>query len=295
MTINIMAATSQLGRRVMADIIRGRDKTTRLIASVRSPDKASHLGWDKVEIRYADYNKPASLAKAFSGTDVLLLIPSFEFVEPRIVQHHNALEAAGQSKVGRVIDIGFAGTGPESKFLMNPYYLYAESKIRLSGLDWTIVRDGMYLDPVADWVPSLLPKGELPYPVRSGRIAYISRDDIARALAAVCLTTGHSQKVYTLTGSKAVSMPELAAAVAKAAGRPFRFREVSEDEFAEICRADGSPDQVIELFNSMYRAVDAGEFETVTDHVELLTGRPAQSVEDYMKLRLGTRRPVSRG
>ncbi len=287
MNVNVVAATGRLGTKVMQALLEAGNNAGQLIVSVRSPEKAKEFFKQGVEVRYADYNDPASLTKAFRDSDVLLLIPTFEFVEPRIVQHFNALQAARKCRVGRVIDIGFAGANPESKFMMAPYYLYAESKTRLCGLDWTIVRNGMYLDPVADWVPDLLPGGRLPYPVDHGKIAYISRDDIAGALAAICLTGGHSQKVYTLTGPKAVSMSELAAAVAKATGKPFVFRQVSEDEFADICRADGTPEEVIELFNSMYRAVDAGEFETVTDHVRLLTGTPPQSVEDYMAAKLG--------
>jgi NAD(P)H dehydrogenase (quinone) len=123
----------------------------------------------------------------------------------------------------------------------------------------------------------------LPYPVREGRVAYISRDDLARAIAAVCLKEGHSGSVYELTGPEAVSMPRLAEAISAASGTAVAYQQVSEEEFAAVCRAGGDPEPLVQILVSMYRAVDAGEFERVTDHVERLTGTPAETVETYLK------------
>lgn len=161
--------------------------------------------------------------------------------------------------------------------------LYAESKLRTSGLTWTILRDNMYLDPVADWAPDLVKMGRLPYPVKQGRVAYVSRDDLAQAIAASLLTDGHDDTLYELTGPEAVSMPELAEALSSATGHPIAFEQVTDEEYAELCRADGVPEMIIQALTTMYHAVDQGEFERVTDHIERLTGRPPRTVPAYLK------------
>ena len=282
MMINVFSATGQLGRKVMQALLDGDAAPEDLIASTRSPGKASDLAERGVAVRRADYDEPDTLREAFRGTDILLLIPTSVPVEPRILQHANALEAAREADVRRVAFASFAAAEPTSEFLVAPFMLYAESKLRLSGMEWTILRNGMYLDPVADWAPALVEMGRLPYPVAEGRVAYIARDDLARSLAAACLNTGHAGKLYELTGPEALSMPELAQALSEATGQSITYDHVTEEAFAEICRADGVPEPMVEVLVSMYRAVDNGEFERVTGDVEELTGRPAQTVQTYL-------------
>lgn len=282
MSINIAGGTGALGSRIVQSLLDQGAAPQDLIVSARNPAKAARFAELGVSVREADYTRPETLGPAFSDTDVLMLVPSMDHVEPRIVQHANAMSAANASGVKRVVITSFGAGRTDSKFLMAPYYLYAESKTRLSGNDWTILRNGMYLDPLADWAPALAAMGRLPYPVRHGRVAYISRDDLALASAAACLQDGHSGTVYELTGAEAVSMPELASALSDATGRSITFSNVTEEEFSEVCRADGLPDDLTEILLSMYRAVDNGEFETVTGDVERLTGSPPRSVAEYL-------------
>ena len=282
MKINVLGATGQLGRKVVQALLDEGAAPEDLIASARSPKKASDLAERGVAVRRADYDEPDTLREAFRETDVLLLIPTSAPAEPRVLQHAHALEAAREAGVRRVAFASVAAAEPTSAFLVAPFILYAESKLRLSGMEWTILRNGMYLDPLAEWAPALVEMGRLPYPVAEGRVAYIARDDLARSLAAACLNTGHEGKLYELTGPEALSMPELAQALSEATGRSITYDQVTEEAYAESCRADGVPEPLVEVLVSMYRAVDNGEFERVTGDVEELTGRPAQTVQTYL-------------
>ena len=78
-------------------------------------------------------------------------------------------------------------------------------------------------------------------------------------------------------------MPELAAALRRRHGAADRLPQRTEDEFRAICREDGLGAGLTETLVSMYRAVDAGEFETVSDDIRLLTGRPAQAAASYLR------------
>ena len=287
MKINVLGASGQLGGKVMRALLDQGAAPQDLIASARSLDKIADLAALGIELRYADYEKPDTLRQAFRDTDVLLLIPTLAPVEARVLQHAHAVDAARECGVGRIALASFIAAEPSSKFLIAPFMLYAESKLRLSGMAWTILRDGMYLDPLAEWAPALVDSGRLPYPVAQGRVAYISRQDLARALAAACLNAGHENRLYRLTGPAAISMPELAQALSQATGQTIRYEQVSEQAFADICRADNIPEPMVQVLISMYRAVDNGEFEQVTRDVEKLTGRPPQTVQDYLTQALG--------
>ena len=284
--INVIGATGQLGRRVMMSLLNQGAAAGDLVASVRTPEKADDLAEQGVTVRRADYDDPDSLRTAFQGTEILVLIPSIAPVEPRILQHFNALQAAREAGVRRVVFASLATAGfLDSKFHITPFLLYAESKLRQSGMDWTILRNNMYLDPVAAWVPELIEMGRLPYPVKEGRVAYVARDDLARATAAVCLGSGHAGKVYELTGPESLSMPQVAETISRVTGQTVRFDSVTEAEYAEVSRTgeEAVPEFLIEILLSMYRAVDNGEFARATDHIERITGVAAETVESYLR------------
>ncbi len=288
MKINVLGGTGQLGAKIIDSLLQSGTNPEQLIVSCRNQSKARRFADLGIEVRFADYDIPESLTPAFADTDVLMLIPSMSPVEDRVVEHDRILASAKSASVGRIVFSSFSAARTDSMFLVAPYLVYAESKVRLSGIDWTILRNGMYSDPLADWAPALAKEGRLPYPVNRGRVAYISRDDLARASAAALVQEGHSGMVYELTGPEAVSMPQLALALAVATGTPIAFERVSEAEFDAICREDAIPDDVIAILASMYRAVDQGEFDQVTDHVELLSGAPAETVETYLQRAVDT-------
>ncbi len=256
-----------------------------LIASVRTVEKAKEFAELGVDVHHADYDDIDSMKASFAGTDVLSLIPTLAPIEPRRRQHTNAIEAAKAAGVGRVVFSSFATASPDSKFHVAPFLVFAEEKLRESGRNWTILRNGMYLDPIADWIPELVSMGRLPYPVKKGKVAYISRDDLARATAAVCTNEGHTGKIYELTGAEALSMSRLAEIISEVTGKPVRFDSITDEEYAEICRTGGEevPEFIIPVLTSLYHAVDNGEFEQVSDHVEKLTGRPPEVAASYLR------------
>ena len=292
--INVLGATGGLGSRVVDALVDRGLPPEDLIACSRSPDRLRRFKDLGIDIRRADYDAPETLSGALEGTDVLMLIPSASDVEPRIVQHSNILEAARSAGVKRVVLTSSSAARTDSKFLIAPYLVYAESRLRTSGLGWTILRNGIYLDPLVDWAPALAAMGRLPYPVRRGRLAYVSRDDLARACAAACALDRHADQVYELTGPRALSIPELASALTDATGQAIRFDEVTEEEFAEICRADRIPEPDIAILASLYRAADNGEFEQLSDDIRLLTGIPPMAAEEYLRESLQTYRAAGR-
>ena len=89
-------------------------------------------------------------------------------------------------------------------------------------------------------------------------------------------------------------MPDLASALTYATEQTIRFDEVTEEEFAEICRADKVPEPDIAILTSLYRAADHGEFEHVSDDIRLLTGSPPTAAQDYLRESLRTYRASGR-
>ncbi len=285
MGIHVMGAGGQLGRKVVSALRERGVPAADVVCNVRDPGKVADLAGQGFTVRRADYDDPASMVSGFAGADALLLIPTFLPVEPRVVQHGNAVDAAVQAGVGRIAFSSFGSGSPESRFHVAPFMLYAESRTRLSGLPWTILRNGMYLDPVADWAPELVLMGRLPYPVEQGRIAYVSRDDLARATASALVDDAHLDRVFDLTGPEALTMDRLAEIVSEATGAAITYDRITDEQYAQVCREgeESVPEYLIPILTSLYHAVDNGEFARVTDHVELLTGSRPEDALSYLR------------
>ncbi|MBE7212502.1 MAG: NAD(P)H-binding protein, partial [Gluconacetobacter diazotrophicus] len=100
----VTGAAGQLGRLVI-DILLETVPASDIVAGMRDPEAhaaaASLLSGRDVEIRVADYDRPATLADAFRGIDRLLLVSGSENGRRRL-QHRNVIAAAKQAGVGLI-------------------------------------------------------------------------------------------------------------------------------------------------------------------------------------------------
>jgi NAD(P)H dehydrogenase (quinone) len=182
--------------------------------------------------------------------------------------------------VERVVFLSLQAAMPQSLFSIAPFILFAECATRLSGMRWTIARMSLYTDPVIEWIPELAQTHRLPYPAVNARIAYVTRADVGRGLAAIARTGNYHTEIFELTGPAALSMPELAEALSEASGSRIRFESVTDEEFRDVCRKGGTPDGVAEILVSMYHAAEAQEFSNVSSDIESLTGQRPQSIAE---------------
>jgi NAD(P)H dehydrogenase (quinone) len=279
-TICVMAASGEVGKGTVAALLaRGVDPTC-IIAAARSPASANTSNTGAVTFCQADYRDESSMATAFRGVRTLILIPTKTPPAPRCLEHANALAAAKAAGVQRVVFLSIQSATPESRFNVAPFILFAECAVRQSGLRWTMPRMSLYIDPVAEWTPELARTGRLPYPVKEARIAYVSRLDVSRALAAIAINDDLNGEIPELTGPAALSMAELAEAVSKATRKSVLFHTIGEDEYRGICRKDGLPDEITDILVTMYRAAEAQEFSRATDDILALTGKAPESVPE---------------
>ena len=93
--IVVTGATGQLGRLVIANLLK-RVPATQIVAAARTPSKAADLAALGVQVREADYGKPATLAAAFAGATSILLIssPALPAEGVRSSEHKAVIDAA---------------------------------------------------------------------------------------------------------------------------------------------------------------------------------------------------------
>ncbi|MCO4747157.1 MAG: SDR family oxidoreductase [Proteobacteria bacterium] len=281
MRIAVMGATGQLGRATVDHLI-GQVGAENVVAVARTPSKASDLAARGVVVRAGDYADVGSLRSAFDGVDTVHLIPTKAMPRERVQQVQNAIDSAKAAGVRRLVHVGIVGTDVTNKFVIMPYLLYAESAIVTSGLAWTLLRNAYYAEPIADWLPEIVRMGTIPYPFGEGSHAWATREDMARAAAAVLASGEVDGEILNLTGPAAHTVEELCAIVSRVTGQTVTHRDASVQDYIDASIADGEPEPFARLLATLYDPVRDGLTSFATTDIERITGKPPESMESFL-------------
>jgi NAD(P)H dehydrogenase (quinone) len=226
---------------------------------------------------YADFE---AMRSALEGVETLLLVSASEARE-RAREHVGAVDAAVAAGVRRIVYVSFMGAARDTTFTFGRDHHVTEDRIRGTGLAHTFLRSCMY----AEYAPILCgPDRVIRGPAGSGRVAWVTRDDVADVAAAVLEAGGaHDGRTYDTTGPEALTLDETAALLAEAAGRPVVYEEETLEEARESRRPTGAPDWEIEGWVTSYAAIAAGELEAVSDTVATIAGHPPQSLAAFLR------------
>ncbi|MET4108304.1 hypothetical protein [Hymenobacter sp. UYP22] len=161
--------------------------------------------------------------------------------------------------------------------------LATEAYLKASGLIFTILRNGYYLEGLAYLIGSEVPEEEICFPAGEGKIAFVKRTDLAAATAALLTSEGHENQEYTLTGSEAYSFHDVAQELSKLAGRPIVFKTSELAPYLAQKVASGFPEVVANYFAQWGAAVQHGMLAEPHSTVEPLVGRKPVPLREYLR------------
>jgi NAD(P)H dehydrogenase (quinone) len=274
--IAVTGVTGGLGGRV-ARRLAERGVGQRLV--VRDPGRAPELAG--AEVATAGYDDPDRLRRAFQGARTLVMVSASEDPD-RLRLHANVVDTAADAGVERVVYTSFFGAAPDCTFTFGRDHWHTEERIKASGLAWTMLRDNLYLD----FLPLMVgPDGVIRGPAGDGRVAAVTRDDIAEVAVAVLLDggDGHLGRTYDLTGPEALTMAEVAEQLSAVAGRSVTYHaETLEEAYASRAHY-GAPDWEVAGWVTTYAAIANGELEAVSGDVAAVAGHPPTSLAEFLR------------
>lgn len=144
-----------------------------------------------------------------------------------------------------------------------------------SGLAWTLLRMSVYTDSLVNAAKQAVASGSYAA-VPGAATAYVVRDDIAAAAAGILSTAGHHGITYHATGSASLAPEEIAAVLG------VKFAPMTEAQQRAGLEAAGLPPFLVNGIVSFHDAIRAGAFDLVTNDVERLAGKAAESVEVFL-------------
>jgi NAD(P)H dehydrogenase (quinone) len=157
-----------------------------------------------------------------------------------------------------------------------------EALLKASELEWTILRNPMYLDMLPlGFGRDVLDVG-VRVPAGNGLAVLATVRDLADGTAKALSGEGHEGKIYTLGGSSAATMSDIAAAISEASGREIDYRDVPLAEFVSARVKEGFPEAAAAFFATWFQGIAAGVFAEITGDLERLIGRKPQSAQEFL-------------
>ena len=271
----ITGASGQLGRLTIQQLLKS-VPSNEIVAAVRNPEAASDLAALGIQVRQADYDRPETLATAFTGVSKLLLISS-NLTYGRVRHHQVVIDAAKAAGVGLVAYTSMLHADHSGAKLAKEH-LETEIALAASGIPTTALRNGWYSENYLMALPHALASGAIYGAAANGKISLAARTDYAEA-AAAALTTGDAPRVYELAGDTAWTLSELAAEISRQARKTIAYVNLPETDYEAALVSAGLPSDLADLLadadaNAAKEALfDGGKA------LSRLIGRPTTPVE----------------
>lgn len=270
----VTGSTGVLGR-LVAGLVANAAVPQRLL--VRTPAKAPQL--PGATVHPFSYEDREASVLALAGAATLFMVSAPES-EGRLGQHRAFIDAASDAGVRHVVYTSFLGAAPDATFTLAREHHATEEYIKSSGMDWTFLRDSLYIDFMDALVGD---DGVIRGPAGSGRAAIVARADIAAVAAAVVLNPeAHRNASYDLTGPESLRMDDVATILSASRGSTVTFHDETLPEAYASREKWGAPDWQVDAWVSTYTAIASGELAVVTGNVEMITGRRPTSLAEFL-------------
>lgn len=282
--ILVTGASGSLGQLTLAALLKA--GLNNLIATTRDPAKLRELVTKGVEVRSADFKIPSGLAEAFKGATRLLLISTTEVGASRVEAHKNAVTAAKAAGVKHIIYTS-CPNAETSSAIMAPDHAATEKFIEESGLKYTFLRMNCYAQFLMMALPAAIDSGTLFGCAGTGKIAYVTREDCAKAAGGALNNARQFENTsLDVSGPAAYSYADVASLVSEIKQTKVVYRDLSPEDYIAARVKAGLLELYAKWFASFELSVKKGESAAVTDAAKKLSGEPPVGLPEFLKAHL---------
>ncbi|OWA35986.1 NAD(P)-dependent oxidoreductase [Saccharibacillus sp. O16] len=272
--IIVTGASGHLGTAAIHHLLDLGVPASDIVGVVRDTAKGAALAERGIELRLGDYDNAASLPSAFADGEKLLFVSASSMDNTlRIRQHAVVVEAARNAGIQHIVYTSFAFAEKMTIGLEN-VHLATEYMIRTTGIAYTFLRNGFYLDMMAnEGTAAVAAGGTVISAAPTGKLNYVTRDNLARAAAVVLTQDGHANQTYELTSPEPFSYDDYAAALAEVSGKPVVHQALPASEAVGAMAAAGVPEGAAGfMVHVVDAAIERGEFADPSNDLVKLIG-----------------------
>jgi NAD(P)H dehydrogenase (quinone) len=228
--IIVSGASGNLGGLTVDELLARGVPANRLILVSRTPDELKKYADQGASVRFGDFTRPESLPAAYAGGDRMLLISvggNQEVTAAELLTR--AIDAAKAAGVKHIAYTSYVGLTRGDTAGRAADHQATEEALKASGLAWTMLRNSIYMHGQIGTAARWVADGRAMIPPNESPIGYVTREDCARAAAAVLSTPGHEGKAYDITGPELIGVRDAAAIAASVTGKPIEVVQGGAD------------------------------------------------------------------
>jgi NAD(P)H dehydrogenase (quinone) len=283
--ILVTAATGKTGTPAVA-ALRERGLPVRALVH-RLDERADRLAALGVEVVEGDLLDADAVSRATDGVgSAYFCYP----IEPGLLDATGIFaQAASAAGVRAVVNMSQISARRQAKSHAAFQHWLGERLLDSTGMMTTHLRPtffGAWL--TKQWVPGVAGwtvedgQGVLRLPFGAGRHGPISEADQGRFVAAVLANpVPHDRQTYSLTGPVDLDHHQIADGLASSLGIPVRYESIEIPVFTEALLGAGYPPFLVQHLGNVAQNYRDGIFAGANDLVEVVTGTPAQTVQQY--------------
>ena len=257
----VLGATGKSGRRVA-------DRLDALGVAVRRASRtgATRFSWDDESTWGPALDGVAAVYVAYAPD---LAVPGAPETVERLAA---AAHAAGARRL--VLLSGRGETEAQRAEALVAGAFPARTVVRCAFFDQNF-SESFLLGPVLDGVLAL-PAGDVAEP-------FVDLEDVADVAVAALVDDAHAGQVYELTGPRLLTFADAVAEIAAATGREVAFVPITPDELAAGLRAQGVPDDEIDLVRYLFTEVLDGRGAHLADGVRRALGSEPRDLREFAR------------
>ncbi|GAA1655933.1 SDR family oxidoreductase [Actinoplanes couchii] len=280
MSVLVLGATGKLGRLLLPEIQKRGLAAADITAAGRRKDVLDTLainGYGTVQVELGDTEQ---VHRAIAGHDRVVLISGIE--PDRLQQHQNVIGAAKAAGVRHLYyTSGLRIDDPT--FALGADHKATEDDLKASGLTFTILRNGWYIENYIQAMQGAASNGVFLAAAGDGRIAPAGRRDFAEALATVITGDGHDNRTYDLSGDRDYTYVDLAAAMTEVLGTPITYQSVSGEQYSTVLTQAGLDEGTAGFLAALDGNLGAGIMARTGDGLSRLIGHPTMSLVEGLR------------
>jgi NAD(P)H dehydrogenase (quinone) len=273
--IAVTAVSGQLGSAIAQQLISKIGKEN-VVGTARTTSKAEHLG---ISLLPGDYNIKSDFVTAFTGVDVVMILSGMDAPERRVEQHRNIIHAARDADVRKIVYTSILGDDGNSTFdAIIQSNRQTEQDIRESGLEWSIGRNGLYIEPDVEHIKTYKRVGKIANCASDGLCSYTTRTELAYAYVQMILYDDRNSQTFNLAG-EAITQQQLTDYLNRAFGTKLVYEEMTTEAYLAF-QQKGNGDFLGKVIAGIYTKIRNGEFNIQSDF-KAAAGRSHLRWEDF--------------
>ncbi len=284
--IAVFGATGNTGRATVKEL---RALGENPLCIVRNLDKAREVLGPDAKTAVVEITDRAGIEKALEGVKSVFVVTGHNPQADE--QQINILEAAKAAGAEYFVKVsgGKAIVGPNAESVVGRGHHAVEEAMKRSGLRWTILRPGLFMQNTFGQAASIKSDGKMimPFP-KQLPLAFIDVRDTGAVAARVLRDPAkHMGKVYEFTGAL-TNFEEFAKVFSQVLGKPVTYVAGTLEQAEQGMRARNLPDWLVTHLLAVSRAAENGAFSTeATQPITDIVGRAPLTTKQFVEAHKG--------